>query len=245
VIDANRSNYLINQSAIWICTDFSTQTEALKLLRQESFPGCVIIEKPIAENQSDLALLISAKKEIPGLSISNPWTYSEMWTSFKRDFFQIGKKFEISIVREGPRVRSYMAPPKDWLFHDILLAQNLGKDLNEKLVFVSSELQDQKLYCKMSAQIGSSITVDMQGGYSRQKKAQWIITQGKQKVLMDFSLNRATYLKSESAKLEPEIHTYSDNPLITMLMGLIQVELSIDDYGRALRTLKEFDSKFI
>ena len=74
---------LTSYDRIWICTQPRLQLEVLGKLT--NYPGVVILEKPYAENSQDYFTLFNLSQDKKSrIILSQPWTFSNAWRSFKK-----------------------------------------------------------------------------------------------------------------------------------------------------------------
>ena len=218
---AGKNSSLIDVDVIWICTTPAFQIKLLKLLQPTGFLGLLLIEKPFASDKGEYNTLLESKIALPGLSISNPWTYSEMWRNFKNEFEQKGHEYQIEGIRQGPVQRDYISPQQDWLFHDLMLSLDLAKhistetDLIVVVDFVDIEKQG------ISVRISPEVKIKISGGFALERVAKWTVLYENVTATLNFQTNEFSSLRGESEGLCHDLVSYSDHPLSTMLYSLI------------------------
>jgi hypothetical protein len=110
---------LLDFDVIWISS--RTENQLMILSQLKYFLGVIYIEKPYAANSAGLSDLIEF---IDGhdlnIQLSQPWTFSQHWLTFREEFRRIeGVHFEI--IRGGATAHKYLNPVLDWIPHDLNL----------------------------------------------------------------------------------------------------------------------------
>ena len=163
---------LENIEVIWICTKPDWQLELLPKLSQ--FGGKIILEKPYIWDENSMDRLSEFTKIFKGgLQLSEPWTYSNIWISARREIKETSN-VEFIVERGGPTGHNFMSPVLDWIPHDINLLFDLyGTEL------LKSEISDihwsknqSELEFKISIGTNSNFFVSV-GNFNGKKVASW------------------------------------------------------------------------
>lgn len=104
---------------IWISSRSENQLMILSQLK--NFLGIIYIEKPYAASGAGLSDLIEfIDRHDLNIQLSQPWTFSQHWLTFKEELRRIeGGYFEI--IRGGSTDHKYLNPVLDWIPHDLNL----------------------------------------------------------------------------------------------------------------------------
>ena len=118
VVDATE-----NSDVIWICTKPDWQLELLPKLSK--FSGKLILEKPYILDESSMDRLTEFMRCYKGvLQLSEPWTFSNIWSSAKKEIKETSN-IEMIVERGGSTGHNFMSAVMDWLPHDINLLFDL------------------------------------------------------------------------------------------------------------------------
>ncbi len=117
-----------DSEVVWICTKPEWQLKLLPELKK--FDGKLILEKPYIIDEFSYNQLSQFSAEFNGvLQISEPWTYSSIWSKAKNELREL-RKAEITIKRGGFTGHAFVSAAMDWLPHDINLLFDLyGSEL--------------------------------------------------------------------------------------------------------------------
>jgi len=217
---------------IWVCTTPDFQLEIIRFLVSINYSGAVVIEKPFYEDGKDFQELLEAKNSLPKLRISNPWTFSQIWLNARSLLTQKFQEGEINIVRSGWEIRNYLTPPRDWLFHDLLLLEDLARVLKVDLTPLKQLYDENKKIARMEFCI-NTLQVSMAGGYSQTRTASWQASNGGNFLTVDF--NQATLKRSQRLSTSPiDVVFQDDHPLCNMLDSFSENEQTVDDFKKQL-----------
>jgi predicted dehydrogenase len=200
---------------IWICTNGVYQQEVLSLISKTTFEKHLIVEKPFCNDFFELENLIRIKQRIPLLRISNPWTYSKIWQLAREllvDNFDQGK---IGVIRSGPEQRTYLSPPRDWLFHDLMLINDLAKNLNSAITVQNRSGGQERLWKDITLTV-KNLEANLSGGFAENRVANWKASNENAHLEIDFNRMRLLFEIPSVHTQEQEI-SISDNPLLNML----------------------------
>ena len=112
-----------DSEVIWICTKPDWQLELLPKLSK--FSGKIILEKPYIFDENSMDTFTELTRSFKGiLKLSEPWTYSNIWSSAKNEIRET-PNVEFIVERGGPTGHNFMSTVMDWLPHDINLLFDL------------------------------------------------------------------------------------------------------------------------
>jgi len=171
----NRTQFIdASHQAVWITSRNSEQLELLDLLLRSDFEGKVILEKPYFTNAKEKAILINLIESGQNrIFLSQVWAKSRIWKEFLSIILSNGHEFQISALRVGDKRRSEFLPPLDWLPHDLYLAADLARYLDQRINVVASSWQSDNDIIIGSMLIGASSKIDLKVGYSSERYNLW------------------------------------------------------------------------
>jgi hypothetical protein len=190
---SNMAEMLRDSEIIWICTKPDWQLKLLPKLNR--FEGKLILEKPYIVNQLSVNQLSEFSRKFKGvLQISEPWTFSSVWSAAKKEINE-SKKVEFTIKRGGFTGHEFVPAVMDWLPHDINLLFDLyGAELmNSKVSNIHWKENRSDLEFQVSVRSGITFTLKV-GEFEGGRVAQWesedlkidfqnsTVTQGKSKM---------------------------------------------------------------
>ena len=217
ISNASNSN-LRTVDMIWICSTPAMQIMILGLLVTLRSNCKIIIEKPYFTDIQEMTMLICTVEPILGrIHLSEPWTFSRVWESFKQDILCESKNQLIEITRGGPKTSHRFIAPQDWLPHDINLLSSLSRVTGHKLNFSNARWGKNNENLSVSADLGEKIRIELNGGlYESKRVANWIIKLGLDKTVQ-LNFNRMTIV--ETLKGSSQI-TFQDNPVDQPLVNM-------------------------
>ena len=171
----NRSQSIdASHHAVWITSRNSEQLELAGLLLQSDFGGKIILEKPYFTNAKEKAILIKLIESGQNrIFLSQVWAKSRIWREYLSIILSNGHKFQISALRVGEKRRGEFLPPLDWLPHDLYLASDLSRFLDQEIKVVASGWQSDNDIIIGSILIGTSSKLDLKVGYSAERHNSW------------------------------------------------------------------------
>ena len=200
-----------SHQVVWITSKNSEQLQLLDLLLQSDFEGKVILEKPYFTNAKEKATLVnlieSGKNRI---FLSQVWAKSRIWNEFLSLILSSGHEFQISALRVGDKRRSEFLPPLDWLPHDLYLAADLSRRLDQEIKVVTSGWGSGNDIIIGSILIGSSSKLDLKVGYSTERHNSWkAISENGDCIELDFVRRSITFngafIFQESKQSVPDV----------------------------------------
>lgn len=211
---------------LWITTTPRNQIQVLRKL--EKAQKKIIVDKPIATNLDEIALIEELVHNSQcKIYLSQPWTYSELWSKMKMILLSINGKVLIQTERGGSLIRTGYSPEIDWTPHDLyLLADyaNSTEDSYSDTDLIFRENRNQHILLKY--RVGQDRTFEISAGFANEKNSQWrAYLEGKLIVEADFitgELNDHGGL--HSIKLDVEL----ENPIISMLDFVSENEPTVD-----------------
>jgi predicted dehydrogenase len=150
---------------IWITTNPGLQIEVLGKLK--SLKCKVILEKPIARNCKELIeiedAISSSKSEV---YLSQPWTYSDIWTHFLDLLGQKGEVDRVVMSRGDNKSRTDISPGVDWIPHDLYLIASIAQKFSihaseVELISVNQTLER----ISATVNIGERYSVEIAAGH--------------------------------------------------------------------------------
>ena len=205
------------ETIYWICTRPDLQ---IRILEELIHLGAqkVILEKPFFTSHEEFNSLegmiegVSATK----IFVSEPWRHSSLWEGAKTAIFDLMNEtdsIQIRIDRSSSELRDFIDPVQDWLPHDFSLIFDLALELGESETQIVRSPVTKDNLMQGSVSIGRNIQIDFSIGFSsRGRTAQWVIGNGDQTFMVDFTaLKIQSFENSESRPVA--LHT-RDNPLI-------------------------------
>jgi hypothetical protein len=159
---------------VWITSKNSEQLELANLLLQSNFEGKIILEKPYFTTAREKAILINLIESSQNrIFLSQVWAKSRIWKEYLRIILSSGYKFQISALRVGEKRRSEFLPPLDWLPHDLYLAADLARNLDQEIKVVASGWQSDNDIIIGSVLIGTLSKLNLRVGYSTERSNSW------------------------------------------------------------------------
>jgi hypothetical protein len=161
-----------DSEVVWICTKPEWQLKLLPELNK--FGGKLILEKPYIIDEFSFNQLSQFTEKFNGvLQISEPWTYSSIWSKAKKELREL-RKAEITIKRGGFTGHAFVSAAMDWLPHDINLLFDLyGSELLHSKV---SDIHWRNNLSEVQFQVsvGSEITFTLRvGEFQAERVALW------------------------------------------------------------------------
>lgn len=171
----SRSQFIdASSQAVWITSRNSEQLKLARMLLQNDFGGKIILEKPYFTNALERDFLIklieSGKNRI---FLSQVWAKSRIWNEYMRIILLNDHALHISSLRVGEKRRSEFLPPLDWLPHDLYLALDLARHLDQEIKVLGSGWQSDNDILVGSILIGSTSRLDLKVGYSAERDNVW------------------------------------------------------------------------
>jgi hypothetical protein len=205
------------ENIYWICTRPDLQ---IKILEKLIHLGAqkVILEKPFFTSHEEFNSLEGMIKGVSATKIfvSEPWRHSSLWEGAKTVIFDLmneADSIQIRIDRSSSELRDFIDPVQDWLPHDFSLIFDLALELGESETQIVRSPVTKDNLMQGSVSIGRNIQIDFSIGFSsRGRTAQWVIGNGDQTFMVDFTaLKIQSFENPESRPVA--LHT-RDNPLI-------------------------------
>ena len=163
-----------SHQAVWITSRNSEQLELARLLLQSDFGGKIILEKPYFTNAREKAILIKLiESGQDRIFLSQVWAKSRIWKEYLSIILSKDHEFKISALRVGEKRRTEFMPPLDWLPHDLYLASDLSRRLDQEITVVASDWESGNDIIIGSILIGSSSKLDLKVGYSTERHNSW------------------------------------------------------------------------
>jgi predicted dehydrogenase len=211
---------------LWITTTPRNQIQVLSKL--EKAQKKIIVDKPIATNLDEIALI----KELVENSqckiyLSQPWTYSQLWSKMKMMLLSINGEVLIQTERGGSLIRTGFSPEIDWTPHDLYLLADYAKGLEENYSNINLVFREKNYHhIVLKYKIGQDRTFEISAGYADEKKSQWrAYLEGELIAEVDFINGELTDQGGlHSIKLELEL----ENPIISMLDFISENEPTVD-----------------
>ena len=211
---------------LWITTTPRNQINVLRKL--EKFQKKIILDKPIVTNASEITvikeLIYNSQSKI---YLSQPWTYSDLWSRMKMILMSIKGEVLIQTERVGSLIRSEFPPPIDWIPHDLYLLVDYVESLEidyRHINLESSEKYNQHILMKYK--VGRDRTFEISAGYSTERKAQWW-TYSEGKLLAEVNFNSGEL--TDHRGLHPiTFNVDSENPIMLMLDFILENEPNVD-----------------
>ena len=210
----------------WITTTPKNQIQILRQLRKTQKK--IILDKPIATNVSEIDLIQDLIRNSQSkIYLSQPWTYSDLWSKMKTIILSIKGEVLIQAERGGSLVRKEFPPEIDWTPHDIYLladyADSLEKNYRQtNLVF--REKNEQHILLKYK--VGQDRLFEISAGYATKRKALWrAYSHGKLLAEVNFDSGEFT----DHRGLDPiKFAIKSENPIMAMLTFISENEPTVD-----------------
>lgn len=241
----NRTQFIdASHQAVWITSRNSEQLELAGLLLQSDFGGKIILEKPYLTNAKEKAILIKLiESGRDRIFLSQVWAKSRIWKEYLSIILSNDHEFQISSLRVGEKRRSDFLPPLDWLPHDLYLASDLSRYLDQEIKVVASGWQSDNDTIIGSILIGTSSKLDLKVGYSTERyNSRKTISENGDCVELDFvgrSIKfNGTFILQESKQSVPDVPILNvANWVLTQPSGSEQLRL-IDLNSRFLLETK-------
>ena len=211
---------------LWITTTPKNQIQALGKL--EKVQTKIILDKPIATNTSEIALIVELIRNSEcKIYLSQPWTYSNLWSKMKMILLSINGEVLIQTERAGSLDRAEFPPEIDWAPHDLYLladyVESLEKDYRHTNL-VSREMNNQRILVKYK--VGQDRTFEIAAGYSSERKAQWrAYSEGKLLAEVDFNSGELIDHRGINSNT---FNVDSENPIMVMLDFILENEPTVD-----------------
>lgn len=210
----------------WITTSPKNQIQVLKQFEKTNRK--IILDKPIVTNTSEITML----EEIIHNSqckiyLSQPWTYSNLWSKMKMLLLSINGEALIKTEREGNLIRAEFPPEIDWIPHDLYLLADYVESLEKELRntnLVSREKNNQHI--SMRYRVGQDRTFEISAGYANERKAQWwAYSEGKLLAEVNFNSGK---LIDHRGLVPVKFDVDSENPIMSMLGFILDNEPTVD-----------------
>lgn len=211
---------------LWITTTPKNQIQILQQLRETQKK--IILDKPIATNVSEINLLEDLLRNSQSkIYLSEPWTYSDLWSKMKTIILSIKGQVLIQIERGGSLVREEFPPEIDWTPHDIYLLADYVDSLEKsgcQINLVSREKNNQNILLKYK--VGQDRKFEISAGYATERKAQWrAYLEGKLLAEVNFNSGELT----DHRGLDPiKFAMESENSIMAMLSFILENEPTVD-----------------
>ena len=210
----------------WITTTPRNQIQILRQLGKTHKK--IILDKPIATNVSEVDLIQDLIRNSQcKIYLSQPWTYSDLWSKMKTIILSIEGEVLIQAERGGGLVRKEFPPEIDWTPHDIYLLADYAESLERNyrhtnLVF--REKNDQHILLKYK--VGQDRLFEISAGYATERKALWrAYLDGKLLAEVNFDSGELT----DHRGLDPiKFAIKSENPIMAMLTFISENEPTVD-----------------
>ena len=210
----------------WITTTPRNQIQILRQLGKTHKK--IILDKPIATNVSEVDLIQDLIRNSQcKIYLSQPWTYSDLWSKMKTIILSIEGEVLIQAERGGGLVRKEFPPEIDWTPHDIYLLADYAESLEKNhrhtnLVF--REKNDQHILLKYK--VGQDRLFEISAGYATERKALWrAYLDGKLLAEVNFDSGELT----DHRGLDPiKFAIKSENPIMAMLTFISENEPTVD-----------------
>lgn len=210
----------------WITTTPNNQIQILRQLVKTKKK--IILEKPIATSVGEIdsisELIHNSSCKI---YLSQPWTYSDLWSKMKMLILSIKGEVLIQAERGGSLVRKEFPPEIDWTPHDIYLLADYLDSLEKayrQINLESREKNNQHILLKYK--VGQERTFEISAGYAIDRKAQWqAYSHGKLLAEVNFDSGEFT----DHRGLDPiKFAIKSENPIMAMLSFISENEPMVD-----------------
>ena len=210
----------------WITTTPRNQIQILRQLGKTHKK--IILDKPIATNVIEIDLIQDLIRNSQcKIYLSQPWTYSDLWSKMKTIILSIKGEVLIQAERGGSLVRKEFPPEIDWTPHDIYLLADYAVSLetnyrHTNLVF--REKNDQHILLKYK--VGQEQIFEISAGYATERKALWrAYSHGKLLAEVNFDSGEFT----DHRGLDPiKFAIKSENPIMAMLSFISENEPTVD-----------------
>jgi hypothetical protein len=218
---------------IWVCSTPELQVKCVKKTL-EFTKVKILIEKPVSlepKINSEIRGLIEVNDNV---FISRPWSFSNLWESFLTDLVSQGNIIDIEINHFGEVMRDFIAPPQDWLHHDLCLLEeiiNLREYQNINFQIAWSSNRD-----AIKIVGTGDVSIQINGGFSNNRKSSISISfENKTRLVLD--LNEKMYSK---VGINGDIETFkfeTKDSITAMVDHFINLNVSSDDRVKELSLL--------
>jgi len=210
----------------WITTTPKNQIQILRQLA--TIEKKIILDKPIATNVSEINLIEDLIRNSQSkIYLSEPWTYSDLWSKMKTIILSIKGEVLIQIERGGSLVREEFPPEIDWTPHDIYLLADYVDSLEKgyrQINLVSREKNNQNILLKYK--VGQDRQFEISAGYATERKALWRAYLGG-KLLAEVNFNSGEL--TDHRGLDPiKFAMESENSVMAMLSFISENEPTVD-----------------
>lgn len=155
---------LASYDRIWICTQPRLQLEVLGKL--SNYSGVVILEKPYAEISQDYLTLFNLPQDKKSkIILSQPWTFSNAWRSFKKSN-ESSSNLNFAISRVGQKMHSYLNPVADWLPHDLNLILDLVDEPFLKVRLIGQQWSNERDRVQFEISLNDTWSFSIDSGMS-------------------------------------------------------------------------------
>ena len=210
----------------WITT---TPKNQIQILRQHGkTQKKIILDKPIATNVSEIDLIQDLIRNSQSkIYLSQPWTYSDLWSKMKMLILSIKEEVLIQAERGGSLVRKEFSPEMDWTPHDIYLLADYLDSLEKAYRQINLESREKNYqHILLKYKVGQERTFEISAGYTTERKALWqAYSQGKLLAEVNFDSGEFT----DHRGLDPiKFAIKSENPIMAMLTFISENEPTVD-----------------
>ena len=218
---------------IWICTTPELQLKCVKKIL-EIAKAKILIEKPVG---LDLQINSEIKSLIEGndnVFISRPWSFSKLWTDFLADIVNQGDLTSLEIKHFGEIARDFMAPPQDWLHHDLCLLEEIISLYKYKRIDFQIRWSSNRDTLKIVGE--GDVSIEINGGFSKNRKSHISLTfHNETKLVLD--LNEKIYSR---IKIENELETFefeTNDSIPTMVDYFMNLKTNFGDREKEISIL--------
>ena len=218
---------------IWICTTPELQLKCVKKIL-EIAKAKILIEKPVG---LDLQINSEIKSLIEGndnVFISRPWSFSKLWKDFLADIVHQGDLTGLEVKHFGEITRDFMAPPQDWLHHDLCLLEEIISLYKYKRIDFQIHWSSNRDTLKILGE--GDMSIEINGGFSENRKSHISLTfQNETKLVLD--LNEKTYSRIE---IENELETFefeTNDSIPTMVDYFMNLRTNLSDREKEINIL--------
>jgi len=211
---------------LWITTTPRNQIQVLRKL--EKTHQRVILDKPIATNENEIAILEELiHNSLCKIFLSQPWTHSELWDKLKSILYSLKGEVLIQAERGGSLLRSEFPPQTDWAPHDLYLLADYVSGLersSDKTNLIFREDRNKRIVLKYT--VDQDRIFEISAGYSNQRRAQWrAYSEGNLLLEVDFNTGE---LSDHTGQNPITWKVDSGNSVVLMLNFILENEPAVD-----------------
>lgn len=210
---------------IWVCSTSELQVKCVKKTL-EFTKAKILVEKPVSlehKINSEIKNLIEINDNV---FISRPWSFSNLWKSFLTDLLSQGNIIDIEINHYGELIRDFIAPPQDWLHHDLCLVEEIINLREYQNINFRIDWSDNRDAIKIVG--NGDVSIQISGGFSNNRKSSISISfENKTRLVLD--LNEKMYSR---VGVNGHIETFkfeTKNSVSTMVDYFINLNATSDD----------------